>query len=196
VPSGRYVLSGHDGPWAVEQFRCGPGPSGWRYVGERTDPATGAPLGRIDLTLDTAGRTLRLQVAGGGWEVRGGVAGADVLWRRGEDERTERAAGFTGTSPAYAVATSRLLALAVGERRRVRLVALTEPVLAPRTVDEGWTLTQVERQEPLEVARYEVADLSTGERRVVHLAGDVVVAADGIALTSLDGAPTAPSPAI
>ena len=190
MPSGRYLLSGHDGPWAVEEFRCGPGPAGWRYVGERTDPATGAPLGRVDLTLDAAGRAVRLHVAGAGWELRGGAAGADVLWRRGEDERTERAAGFTGTSPAYAVATSRLLSLAVEDRRRVRLVVVTEPALATRVVDEGWALTGVEDHDGLQVARYEVADLTTGERRVVHLTGDVVVAADGVVLASLDGPPT------
>lgn len=187
MPSGSYLLSGREGVWAREDFRCGPGPAGWRYVGERTDPATGAALGRVDLTLDAAGRAVRLLVTGGGWELRGGAAGPDVLWRRGEDERTERAAGFTGTSPAYAVACVRLLALAVGDRRRVRLVAVTEPALATRVVDEGWTLTGVDSHDGLEVARHEVADLTTGERRVVHLAGDVVVAADGVVLASLDG---------
>jgi hypothetical protein len=191
VPSGSYQLSGHDGVWAVERFRCDSGPAGWRYVGERTDPRSGAPLGRVDLTVDAAGRTARLLVHGGGWELRGGASGPDVLWRRGEDERLERAAGFTGTSPAYAVATVRLLALEPGQPRRVRLVAVTEPALATRTVDEGWSLTGVEHRGGLDVARYEVADLTTGERRVVHLAGDVVLATDGAVLTSLEGPPTA-----
>jgi hypothetical protein len=186
VPAGAYLLSGHDGPWAVERFTCAPGPAGWRYVAERTDPATGAPLGRLDLTLDAGGRTVRLLARAGGWELRGGALGAEVLWRRGEQERSAAAAGFTGTSPAYAVATARLLALGVGERRRVALVAVTEPVLATRAVDEGWTLTGVERRGGLDVARYEVADLATGDRRVVHLAGDLVLDADGVSLRQLD----------
>ena len=190
VPAGSYVLTGHDGPFAVERFSCAPGPAGWRYVGERADPATGAPLGRLDLTVDGSGRTVRLHVEAGGWELRGGSLGSEVLWRRGEQEHCAPAAGFTGTSPAYAVATARLLALEVGERRRVGLVAVTEPALATRAVDEGWALTGVEQREGLEVARYEVADLTTGERRVVHRAGDVVVAADGVVLADLDGPPT------
>ena len=191
MPSGSYLLCGHDGAWAVERFRCGPGPAGWRYVADRSDPRTGAPLGRLDLTLDAAGRTVRLLVHAGGWELRGGVAGADAVWRRGEQERAQRAAGFTGTSPAYAVATARLLGPTADAPRRVRLVAVTEPVLATRVVDEGWALTGVERHDGLDVARYEVADLATGERRVVHLAGDVVLDAPGVALRELDGPPNA-----
>jgi hypothetical protein len=190
VPTGSYLLTGHDGPWAVERFSCAPGPAGWRYVAERTDPDTGAGLGRLDLTLDATGRTVRLLAAAGGWELRGGAVGPEVLWRRGQDERSATAAGFTGTSPAYAVATSRLLALGVGERRRVSLVAVMEPVLATRTVEQGWTLTGVEQRERLAVARYEVADLATGDRHVVHLAGDVVVDAAGVVLRDLDGLPT------
>jgi hypothetical protein len=186
VPAGSYVLSDHDGPWAVERFSCAPGPAGWRYVGERTDPDTAAPLGRLDLTVDATGRIVRLLVRAGGWELRGGSVGSEVLWRRGDEERSAPAAGFTGTSPAYAAATARLLQLEVGGRRRVGLVAVTEPALATRAVDEGWALTGVERHGDLEVARYEVADLATGDRRVVHLAGDVVLDADDVALAELE----------
>jgi hypothetical protein len=188
VPTGTYLLSGHDGPEAVERFSCAPGPAGWRYVAERADPATGSALGRLDLTVDAGGRTVRLLAEAGGWELRGGSLGAEVLWRRGDAERAAPAAGFTGTSPAYAVATARLLGLAVGERRRVALVAVTDPALATRSVDEGWALTGVEQRDGVDVARYEVADLATGDRRVVHLAGDLVLAVDGacpVALTAL-----------
>ena len=187
MPTGTYVLHGeHGDPDVVERFSCAPGPAGWRYTASRDDGS------RIDLTLDRRGRCIRLLAAAGGWEVRGGLA--DVLrWRRGQDEHEEVAAGFTGTSPAYAVATARLLGLDVGEQRRVRLVALTEPSLAARTVDEGWALTALDAQEGLAVARYEVADLATGERRVVHLAGDVVVAVEGarpVTVVELEGPPS------
>jgi hypothetical protein len=164
-----------------ERFRCGPGPAGWRCASERTDAATGALLSRLDLVLDAAGRALRLRVEAGGWEVRGGVSGPDVLWRRGDVERTERAAGFTGASPAYDVACARLLGLAVGQTRRLRLVELVEPALAALTVDRSWALTGVEEG----VARYEVDDLATGLRRVVLIAGEVVVGGDDVELTAL-----------
>ena len=108
-----------------------------------------------------------------------------MLWRRGDEERSAPAAGFTGTSPAYAVATARLLRLAVGERRRVALVAVTEPALATRAVGEGWALTGVEQRDGVEVARYEVADLATGDRWVVQLADDLVVQGDGVTVADL-----------
>jgi hypothetical protein len=105
-----------------------------------------------------------------------------------------RAQSFTGRSPAFAIVNAHRLALTVGGSGRLRLVALTEPVLAPRTVDEAWTLAERVEYEtdlvPLSVAAYEITDLATGERRRLHLAGDVVLAAPGLELEELDGPPT------
>jgi hypothetical protein len=188
MPRGSYLLSDDAGPYAVERFSCAPGPAGWRYVAAREDPVTARPLGRIDLVLDAAGRTLRLEVEAGGWQLRGGAVGDRLLWRRGEEERSERAHAFTGSSPAYAVALSRL---APGVRR---LVLVADPVLATRTVDESWTQGPVEDRDGLRVVRWQADDLATGERRVLHLAGDVVLDAPGVRLLELDGPPTLTRP--
>lgn len=150
----------------VERFSCGPGPIGWRYT-STTD------LGdSLDLVLDDDGRVRRVVADLDGWEVRGGVVGDEVVWVRGEQEHTATAAGFTGSSPAYDLATARLLGLAVGETRRVTLIELTEPVGAARTVIRGWARTAGPEEG---VDRYEVADLDSGERWVLHLAGEVLV---------------------
>ena len=125
-----------------------------RHVGEQL-------IGRIELTV---GEGVRLHVEAGGWVLRGGTVGSDVLWRRtgaASDEVVEQQAvadGFTGQSPAYALALLPLLA--GGEVRRLRLVAVIEPVLATRLVDEQWTRT------PTGVS---IVDLSTGERRLIAL---------------------------
>jgi hypothetical protein len=177
VPRGAYLLGGV----VRESFTCAPGAAGWRYAAVRADADTGAPLGRVDLVLDRRGRALRLLLASGDWTVRGGVAGAEVAWRRGEQEHVAAAAGFTGSSPGFAVATARLLALEVGQSRRVRLVRLDDAALAGLDVDEAWALTGREDRDGLLVERYEVADLASGERRVVHLAGDIVLATEGAA---------------
>ncbi len=162
-----------------ERFSCGAGPAGWRYVGTRAGGDT------VDLTVDAAGRAVRLLAHHDGWELRGGSAGGEVLWVRGEEEHRAGAAGFTGSSPAYDLATARMLGLQVGQTRRVTLVEVSEPVAAARTVEHGWART--EGPEP-DVDRYEVADLQTGERWVLHLSGEVLVSREGArtaALTAL-----------
>jgi len=207
-------------PVAVEQFSCAAGPVGWRYVSTLRAPAARSPvadptpaadpspatagagpdLGRVDVTLDAGGRQLRVEVTAGGWRLRGGVAGTETVWLRdsADDgapvERSAAAAGFAGRSPAFLVATARRLALSPGGRARVRLVALTEPALGTRLVHERWTLLGIASHptetDPLPVARYEIADLDTGEVRALHLAGDVVVAATALELTTLTAPPS------
>ncbi|WP_217213207.1 hypothetical protein [Streptomyces sp. AC550_RSS872] len=201
MPRGRYSLHDpHDHtPLAEEHFHCAPGPSGWRYVSQLTTPA-GEHSGSVDLTLDELGRPLRLELHAGGWQVRGAALDG-VTWVRTDPagahatEGNVRAHAFTGTSPAFLIATTRLLRLTPSDSaNRVRLVALTDPVLAPRTVDQSWALvnrqTHATDNGPLAVDAYEVTALDTGERHVVHIAGDVVLAAPGIELEDLDSPPS------
>ena len=207
MPKGTYHHLDPDGDVVgIEVFSCAPGPSGWRWVSQVRDP-DGRPLSRVDLTVDDRWRQLRVQVACGGWVVRGGLTGREVMWARlpdavgtpapatAGDEQRATAVAFTGASPAFAVATARLLSLDVDGRRTVKLVRVTEPACAPLPVDEGWALVDVtthERadHEPLVVERYEVADLATAERRVVHLTGDVVLDTPGLELVDLESPPT------
>ena len=141
--------------------------AGWTHDG----PRTGAGLGRLHLQVDASGVTTRLHVEGGGWVLRGGCVGGSVLWRRGAitgegGEGEAVALGFTGASRAYDVAVALRLRLEVGECRRVRLVAVTEPVLATRLVDREWSRPAADR--------WVVDDLATGERHAAD--PDTVVA--------------------
>lgn len=186
-------------PLAEEHFHCAPGPSGWRYVSQLTTPS-GDHSGSVDLTLDELGRPIRLELHAGGWQVRGAALDG-VTWVRTDpagDHATEgnvRAHAFTGTSPAFLIATTRLLNLTPsGSATRVRLVAFTDPVLAPRTVDQSWALLKREAHAtdngPLTVDEYQVTALDTGEQHAVHIAGDVVLAAPGIELEDLESPPS------
>ncbi len=201
MPRGRYSLHDpHDHtPLAEEHFQCAPGPSGWRYVSRLTTP-TGAPHGSVDLALDELGRPLRLELHAAGWQVRGAALDG-ITWVRTDPtgvhatEGNVRAHAFTGTSPAFLVAVTRLLRLTPSaSATRVRLVALTDPVLAPRTVDQSWALLKSEAHAtdngPLTVDEYQVTALDTGEQHAVHLAGDVVLAAPGIELEDLETPPS------
>ncbi|GAB3644430.1 hypothetical protein [Streptomyces sparsus] len=201
MPRGRYSLHDpHDHtPLGEEHFQCAAGPSGWRYVSRTTD-TRGADSGSVDLTLDELGRPLRLELRASGWQVRGAALDG-VTWVRTDpagvhaQEANVPAHTFTGTSPAFLVAATRLLRPAHGDPAvRVRMVALTDPVLAPRTLDQAWELLGRESHAtdsgPLTVDHYRLSDIQTGEQHSVHLAGDVVLAAPGIELEDLESPPT------
>jgi len=187
VPRGTYRLPSGD-----ETFSCAPGPSGWRYV-------SSWPGGRLDLTVDGGGRQVRVELASGGWLLRGGVSGPSTVWvRSGEgtpgEERSAAAAGFAGASPGLLVAAGRLLRLSPGARSRLRLVLVAGEALATRVIEQGWELVAVTSHPtelgPLPVGRYRVADLDTGEVGEVHLAGDVVLSAPGVELVELSSPPS------
>ena len=110
-------------------------------------------------------------------------------------EGNVQAHAFTGSSPAFLIATARLLRLTPDSpSKRVRLVRFTDPVLAPRTLDQSWSLQKIEAHAtdngPLSVAEYQVGDLDTGEQHTVHIAGDVVLAAPGLELEDLETPPS------
>ncbi|KUL33950.1 hypothetical protein ADL22_31530 [Streptomyces sp. NRRL F-4489] len=202
MPRGHYSLHDpHDHtPLGEEHFHCATGPSGWRYVSQTLDTA-GEHTGSVDLTLDDLGRPIRLELHARAWQVRGAALDG-VTWVRTDPtgahatEGNAPAHAFTGASPAFLVATARLLRPALGAGAvRVRLVALTPPVLAPRTLDQSWALLSstphATDNAPLVADEYQVTDLETGEQHTVHLAGDVVLAAPGIELESLDTPPSA-----
>ncbi|UYQ62439.1 hypothetical protein [Streptomyces peucetius] len=201
MPRGRYSLHDpHDRtPLGEEHFQCAPGPSGWRYVSRTTTPS-GVDAGSLDLALDELGRPVRLELHAFDWQIRGAAIDG-VTWVRtdptGIDAREGNAPAhaFTGTSPAFLVATARLLRLAPGApATRVRLVAFTDPVLAPLTVDQSWALINSEAHTTdnglLTVDEYQVSALDTGEQHAVHIAGDVVLAAPGIELEDLESPPS------
>ncbi|SDN84940.1 hypothetical protein [Actinacidiphila guanduensis] len=201
MPRGRYSFHDtHDHtPLGTEHFHCATGPSGWRYTAQTTTPA-GDHAGSVDLTIDELGRPIRLELHASAWQVRGAALDG-VTWVRtdptGEhaQEGNAPAHAFTGVSPAFLIATARLLRLEPGApATRVRLVSFRAPVLAPLTVDQSWSLlTRTAHSTDsgeLPVDNFRVADLATGEESDVHIAGDVVLAAPGIELEDLDTPPS------
>lgn len=195
MPRGVYVHQLEDGQ-VEERFQCAPGAGGWRFVGDRSDGV------RTDVTVDARWRQIRVELTTDEWRLRGGVTGHDLIWVRGPREQAaaepaekgERAEGFLGESPGFLVAVARSLGLDPGGQGTVRLVRLEGAALSALTVDQRWRLAEIVTYEtetvPLPVERYEVADLATGEVRMVHLAGDVVLEAPGVDLTELESPPS------
>jgi len=192
VPTGTYLYD--DG--STERFQCAPGPAGWRYVGECSDAT------RVDVAVDSRWRPARIELLAGGWRLRGGVTGHDAVWLRAaaDDladvvERRTLASGFFGRSPGLLIPAARSLQLAVGATTRVRLVAVTEPVLATRTVEQEWTLHEVLSHDigdgtALPVEHYQMIDLGTGESTELFLSGDVALSGPGVELHDLASPPT------
>jgi hypothetical protein len=165
---------------------------GWRYV------ATDSAGGSVEVVVDDQWRQLRVDVARGGWRIRGGVTGRQLVWVRsgGPDieELSQRASGFVGCSPGLLIATARALALEPGGASTVSLVELAGDALAARLVRQRWRLAEVTEHQselrPLRVERFEVADLDTGLLSELHLAEDVLLAATDVELLTLDGPPS------
>jgi hypothetical protein len=137
MPRGTYV-HGSPGPDEVEErFSCAPDGGGWRYTAERSDGGT------VELVADGRWRPARLQVTAGEHILRGGMAGAELLWVTAGREHSARATGFVGDSPGLLVAVARSLGLSERASADVRLLVLTAPALAVRTVPQRWTLTEI-----------------------------------------------------
>ena len=66
MPAGRYVILGDDGePVGSEEFRCAPGPAGWRYFSDvkTVDPAPHDEV--VDIAVDAGWRPVRFRVETG-----------------------------------------------------------------------------------------------------------------------------------
>jgi len=189
MPRGVYVIATTDGLGVREEFSCAPGPSGWRYVSSRSDGVG------IDLTLQADGRPYRLEIRCGPETLRGGVAGPTLMWSTALGAYETPAAAFVAPSPAFLVATARLLngGRAMAGPLTLTLAEVTLPSLAVLTVRQRWYPAGHEEHEtdlgPLQVQAWQVENPDTGSRQMVHLAGDVVVVADDITLVDLDGPP-------
>jgi len=200
LPRGTYLVNGRP-----EAFSCAPGPAGWRYVSDRLDLAVGS-----DFTV------VRFEVRAGSAWVRGGHTSMDdgqrlLTWTCSADPVQERASNslsLDGESPGSLVACLRAVGHP-GERplaARVAVVRFTSPSLAGLQARFGIARLDAERHEApdgsLLVERWHVDDLDAGTRLLVHLAGDVVVAAEGstasgelhIELSELESPPTGAVP--
>jgi hypothetical protein len=63
MPTGRYTILGDDGePVGTEDFRCAPGPMGWRYVSEIDTAEHGQHHETVDIVVDADWRIVRLRI--------------------------------------------------------------------------------------------------------------------------------------
>ena len=168
MPSGTYVVAGRP-----EAFSCAPGPAGWRYTSDV-----------LDLVCDRQFRTARVQARAGEAWVRGGRTvlddGTPVLsWVTAGvgEERNALADSVDAPSPGVLVALARRVA-PPGEgttTKDLAAVRFTPPGLPGLTVRLRVSRVGASMHEGLLAEQWHLDDLDDGTRRVVHLAGDVVL---------------------
>jgi len=179
MPVGRYtVLDGEGSPVGTEDFRCAPGPMGWRYFGEiaTNDPTPHREI--VDLAVDASWRAVRTRVETGshhillsadGDALRGFLDDEPVTTRWGSDWHLDY------LSPAYnAVTTKRLNGSA-----DIDVIYLEPVTCEPREERQRYELDGDEDVDTpvgrFAAQRWRFTALSTGWSRELWIAGDVLV---------------------
>jgi hypothetical protein len=188
MPSGLYRLS--DGA-ATEQFRCAPGPMGWRYFSTVQD-ARGTI--NVDLSVDAAWRPVRVRIQTPAHHL--------ILTARGsvlDDEQLEVAFDparqtVDFPSPCFPLATARRL----GASDEIEAISLDPETLRPSTEKHRYESGD-EEEVTTPVGRFVARawrHIATRPHfsRALWIAGDVVVAGDGLELTAYDPGGQGPRP--
>jgi hypothetical protein len=188
VPSGRYAVRGRSGDVVgTEDFRCAPGPMGWRYVSEiqRDEPTPHRET--VDVVVDASWRIVRARIETGTHatllEPRGGVLGGlldgtrvEVPW--GPDTHLDY------LSPAFNAITARRLGEtpADGTAHDIDVVYLEPVTITPIQMRQRYELIRREHVETpagrFLAARWRYTALASGWESELWVADDVVVRYD------------------
>ena len=184
MPAGRYtVMDGEGNPVGTEDFRCAPGPMGWRYFSEiqTRDPEPHREV--VDLAVDAAWRPARTRITTGSHDLLLEAQG-DRLRGFRDREELELPWGpdvhLDYLSPAYNAATARRLT----ETSEIDVVVLDPVTLVPHRVRQLYELlgdedaaTPVGR---FASRRWRYTSLGSGWTADLWVAGDVVVRYEGL----------------
>jgi len=179
VPTGRYSVWGRSGDVVgTEDFRCAPGPMGWRYVSEilREEPTPHREI--VDVAVDASWQIVRSRIETGthviGLEPRGdALVGSrdgedlDVPW--GPDMHLDY------LSPAFNAITAQRL----DDTTEIDVIYLEPVTLEPTVTRQRYELLGRDDVETLvgtfASTRWRYTALDTGWTSDLWVAGDVVV---------------------
>jgi hypothetical protein len=184
MPLGRYTVMDGDGtPVGTEDFRCAPGPMGWRYFSEieTTDPEPHHEI--VDLAIDRGWRPVRTRIDTGSHELLL-TAEADRLTGFRDRRPVETPWGpdteLDYASPAFNAVTANRLGR-TAEFDVVFLEAVTcEPSIQRQRYEQ---IGDEEVETPVgrfRAQRWRYTALSSGWTRDIWVAGDVVVRYEGL----------------
>lgn len=184
MPLGRYtVMDGEGKPVGTEDFRCAPGPMGWRYFSdiETTDPEPHHEI--VDLAVDSGWRPVRTRIDTGSHEI---LLSAEADRLTGfRDRRPVEMPWGTDTeldylSPAFNAVTANRL----GRTAEFDVVFLEAVTCEARIERQRYEQIGDEDVETpvgrFEGQRWRYTALSTGWTRDLWVAGDIVVRYEGL----------------
>lgn len=199
MPSGRYAVWGRSGEVVgTEDFRCAPGPAGWRYVSEieRDEPAPHRET--VDVVVDASWRIVRTRIQTGSHEIHL-EAGDRVLAGVRDGRRIEFPWGPQMHLDYLTPAMNAITAQRLEGTAEIDVVYLEPVTLEPATMRQ--------RYEPIrrevvatpagrfEAARWRYTAMSSGWTSELWLAADVVVRYDrAFELISYEPGATGPIP--
>lgn len=184
MPSGRYtVMDGDGNPVGTEDFRCAPGPMGWRYFSDIDTRVPDPHHEIVDLAVDAAWRPVRTRIDTGSHDILLTVEDGDLAGFR--DRRPIAIpwgpeVELDYLSPAFNAVTANRL-----QRTAEIDVIFLEPVTCePRRERQRYELRSEEDVETpvgrFAATRWRYTALSSGWSRDLWVAGDVVVAYEGL----------------
>ena len=179
MPFGRYTVFGGDGePVGTEEFRCAPGPMGWRYFSEieTSDPVTHHET--LDVAVDAGWRIARVRVRNPDHEVLlEPAAGALTGWL----DRTpiEIPYGPELHLDVFTPATNAISVQRLAGTTEIDVVYLAPYTLEPSRVRQRYERIGDERvRTPVgafDAARWRFTALDSGWTADLWVAGDLVV---------------------
>jgi hypothetical protein len=201
MPFGRYTVFGEGGKAVgTEEFRCAPGPVGWRYFSqvEATDPSPHHET--LDFAVDADWRIARMRIA---------TDEHDILLEPGSDRTT--LTGYRDNEPIeipygpdvhldyFTPATNAITARRLTGTTEIDVVYLEPVTLDPTRVRQRYKLIGDEQiSTPVgtfAASHWRFTALDAGWTADLWLAGDIVVRYEGLfELTWLDPGASGPRP--
>jgi hypothetical protein len=191
-------MDGKGNPVGTEEFRCAPGPAGWRYFASIETSLPEPHRETVDFVVDDRWLPLRLRVDTGSHDVNLSAEETRLVGTRDGvplEIKWETRLDLDYLSPSFNAATANRL----GRTEEIRVVYLDPFTCKPHLVgqryevgDEEEVTTPVGR---FTATRWQYTGLDTGWTGPLWVAGEIVVAFQGVfELAAYDPGPRGPFP--
>jgi hypothetical protein len=183
MPAGRYrILGDHGRARGTEEFRCAPGPMGWRYFSEVVYVDDDPHSEIVDLVVDSSWRPVRTRIETGSHSILLAAEGDRLAGFR-DREPVEIPLGpdtqLSYASPAYEVAAANRLARSA----EVEVVVLGSVTCEPTSERRRYDLIGDEEVQTVvgrfAATRWRVRAIASGSTSTMWIAGDVLVRCEG-----------------